>query len=111
MPFHKKYSRKMRAGRKQARRSSRVRRGGDEPKNDDYDIEMGPRPDSPEQQVASIDADDMEKGLTKFSPEPTEPGEEMLGGKKRSRKSKKHHKKKRHTKTRKGKKHSRRYKK
>lgn len=110
MAAYKKHTHKRRTAHKHVRRSSRAKRGGDKPKNDEWDVEMGPRAESPVQQVANKEANDMETGLTKFSPQPTQPGEEMLGGKKRrkGRKSKKHHKKSKAAKTRKGKKHSRR---
>ena len=109
MPSYRKYSQKKRSVHKRGRRSSRARRGGDEPKTDDWDVEMGPRSESPVQQLANVEASDMESGLTKYSPQPTMPGEEMLGGKgKRRRYKSKKHNKKRRTSTRKGRKHSRR---
>jgi hypothetical protein len=112
MPSYRKHSQK-RSVHKRLRRSSRAKRGGDEPNNDDWDVEMGPRSESPVQQIADNEANDMESGVTKFSPQPSTPGEEMLGGKgkRKGHKSKKHHKKGKKSKTRKGKKHSRRSKK
>ncbi len=83
----------------------RSKKGGDEPKKDTWDIEMGPRSESPAHINASKDADDMEKGLTKFSPQPNKPGDEQAGGKRRrGNKSKKHYKKGSMSKTRKGRK-------
>lgn len=82
----------------------RSKKGGDETKNDTWDIEMGPRSESPAELIVAKDADDMEKGLTKFSPEPG-PGHEQAGGKRRrGNKSKKHYKKGAMSKTRKGRK-------
>ena len=83
----------------------RSKKGGDETKKDTWDIEMGPRSESPDHLIAAKDADDMEKGLTKFSPEPKKPGDEQAGGKRRrGNKSKKHYKKGSMSKTRKGRK-------
>lgn len=81
----------------------RSRKGGDG-EDDTWDIEMGPRSESPAHLIVAKDADDMEKGLTKFSPEPG-PGAEQAGGKRRrGNKSKKHYKKGAMSKTRKGRK-------
>jgi len=83
----------------------RSKKGGDETKNDTWDIEMGPRSESPVHLVAAKDADDMERGLTKFSPVPNKPGDEQAGGKRRrGNKSKKHYKKGSMSKTHKGRK-------
>jgi hypothetical protein len=85
------------------RGSRRSKKGGDDIDNT-WDIEMGPRSESPAYINVAQDADDMEKGLTKFSPEP-EQGDEKVGGKRRrGTKSKKHYKKGAMSKTRKGRK-------
>ena len=80
----------------------RSKKGGDGEKDKPWDIEMGPRSESPEQLAVNEDANWMETGMTKFSPEPG-PGDEQAGGKRRrGNKSKKHHKKGSMSKTRKG---------
>ena len=82
----------------------RSKKGGDG-EDDMWDIEVGPRSESPAELIVAKDADDMEKGLTKFSPVPNKPGDEQAGGKRRrGNKSKKHYKKGAMSKTRKGRK-------
>jgi hypothetical protein len=91
-------------GRSRGRGGSRRSKKGGDDIDDTWDIEMGPRSESPAYINVAQDADDMEKGLTKFSPEP-EPGDEKAGGKRRrGNKSKKHYKKGAMSKTRKGRK-------
>lgn len=91
-------------GRSRGLGRGRSKKGGDDVDPALWDIEMGPRSDSPAYINVARDADDMEKGLTKFSPEP-EAGDEKAGGKRRrGNKSKKHYKKGGMSKTRKGRK-------
>ena len=47
------------------RKRRRSKKGGDG-EDDTWDIEMGPRSESPAELIVAKDADDMEKGLTKF---------------------------------------------
>ena len=101
---------KKRGSKTQKRRRSK--KGGDG-EDDEWDIEMGATPkveaararEIEQRAIADKDADDMENGLTKFSPEPDNSGPEHLGGKRRrGNKSKKHHKKGSMSKTHKGRK-------
>ena len=95
---------KRKAPKTRKRRRSKKGGDGDDDKDATWDIEMGPRSESPAHLIVAKDADDMEKGLTKFSPEPG-PGDEQAGGKRRrGNKSKKHYKKGAMSKTRKGRK-------
>ena len=97
----------------------RSKKGGDDTKKDTWDIEMGPRSQSPEHLIVAKHADDMESGRNSPHQETIyekelkdlskrddkmEKGIKLGGKRRRGNKSKKHYKKGAMSKTRKGRK-------